>query len=285
MRLIALMLVRNEDWIIEASLDAALRWCDGAAMLLDRCTDDTAAVMHDLLMHRKKPVLVRRIDIDGQWNEMDLRQGNLTDGRSMGGTHFAIVDADEILTHNYLGDVRGWFEGLKAGQILDAPMVASWDTPFNHLVGDPVWSTAWLTLGFKDAPALTHRPAVDGYQHHNRPPYGWTGRVRQGVRDNGGVMHLQFTNQRRLRAKHVLYRMVDHLRWPGRETVEKLNWKYDQALSPKGVLRVTPKEWWGDYRSERIKFENSVPYQEAEIRRLLIEHGREAFIGLDLKGF
>ena len=43
-------------------------------------------------------------------------------------------------------------------------------------------------------------------------------------------MHLQFANKRRLLAKHVWYRMIEHLRWPGRTPVTVLNSKYDQAL-------------------------------------------------------
>jgi hypothetical protein len=109
-------------------------------------------------------------------------------------------------------------------------------------------------------------------------------RPLEGLAAHGGAMHLQFANQRRLVAKHVLYRMVDHLRWPGRETVKQLNFKYDQALTPAGKLSACPKEWWDGHRPDLITLEG-IPYQEDEIRRLLSEHGRGAFEGLDLKGF
>jgi hypothetical protein len=78
--------------------------------------------------------------------------------------------------------------------------------------------------------------------------------------------------------------MVDHCRWPGREPVEQLNWKYDQALKPSGKLVAVPASWWGDYQKEQILL-GSVPHQEREIRRMIDGYGRRAFEGLDLKGF
>lgn len=285
--MIALMLVRNEDWAIRATLDAALRWCDGGVLLLDRCTDESPKTAHDMLIVRKKPWLMHVHNDEGPWDEMVLREKTLTLGREkLKGTHFAVIDGDEILTHNNLPIVRAWFENLKAGEALDVPMVPVWDDLGHHRVEDPTWSNSWLTLGFADAPGLTWKAAQDGYQHHNRPPHGLTGRQRRGMRGAGGVMHLQFANTRRLVAKHVLYRMVDHLRWPGRESVEQLNWKYDQALKPSGGLAPVPAEWWGDYFQKFIYLEDGeVPYQEEEIKKLLAKHGREAFAGLDLKGW
>lgn len=285
MRLIALMLVRNEDWIIRTSLDAALRWCDGVVVVLDRCSDATMKYVHEYLINQSKPCLMHVHDEQGDWNEMDLRQKSLELGRKLKGTHFAIVDADEILTHNLLSDIRPWFEVLGPGDLLDLPMVAAWDSPAQYRLGDPTWSSAWLTLGFKDTPDLTWKPAQDGYHHHHRPPYG-VSEVRKRPCNHafGGVMHLQFANPRRLVAKHVLYRMVDHIRWPGRETVEQLNWKYDQALKPTGHLDWIPSAWWGDYRQNLIDID-SIPYQESRIVDMINKHGREAFKGLDLKGW
>lgn len=288
MRIIGMMLTRNEDWVIRPSLEAALRWCDGMVVVMDRCTDGTPALVDAMLKKRGKPAILKRVDDDsGKWDEMDMRQLMLDRARELKGTHYAIIDTDEIVTHNYLPFMRVWFESLKPGEVLDVPMIPVWESPNLRRVGDPTWSTAWLTLGFMDQAdpkAMGWKAASDGYHHHNRPPFGMTGRKRKGSHDVGGVMHLQFANTRRLLAKHVLYRMVDHLRWPDREDVAKLNWKYDQALKPGGTLVEVPREWWGDYYKDFI-YPDDVPYQEAEIARLIKEHGRDKFAGLDLKGF
>lgn len=283
MKLLALMLVRNEEWVLPASLPAALSWCDGAAVLVDRSTDNTARiVMHELTMSGKEAAMRERGGAP-HWDEMDLRRELLDMGRELGGTHFAMIDADEILTANYASNIRVRVEVIQPAQVLEVPMIAMRSLEEYQNDGS-VWSSAWLSLAFRDDPSLSWKPAADGYQHHSRCPDGIRGTARYGHHGEGGGMHLQFANPRRLLAKHVLYRMMDHLRWPARESVEELNWKYDQALEKPARLSLAPPTWWEGVARDRIDTAG-VPWQEEEIRRLLAEHGRARFAGLDLKGF
>lgn len=284
MKLVGLMLARNEDWIIEFSLRAALRWCDEVLVLFDRCTDETGPITIRLAQEFPGRISTLVSPPSEVWNEMDLRQATLVEGRRMGGTHFAIVDADEALTCN-LRDIRKHFEQLAPGWLLELPMLAARSLTQYH-DDNTVWSRAMITLGFRDTMSLTWRPGGDGYQHHNRPPFGNQGRATPLDRDKtrGGVLHFQFANARRLLAKHVLYRMVDHLRWPGRESVGRLNTKYNQALDlSQAAYQYIPSGWW--LASPDLIKLDGVPYQEEEIRNLLAKHGRTAFAGLDLKGF
>lgn len=288
MKIVGLMLVRNEQWVLGASLRAALAWCDEVVVFFDRCIDRTMGIAHEVQKESSNRVVLAASDHRGHqaWDEMDMRQKMLEVGRAVGGTHFALIDADEILTYNYLSIARYWFEQLQPGQLLDVPMIPVWGDLDNYRNDKSVWCSAWLTLGVADQAGITWKPAEDGYQHHNRAPHGAAGRLRFGDRRRGGVMHLQFAHPLRLLAKHVLYRMVDHLRWPRRESIAKLNWKYDQALEQPepGDLISVPQEWWGRWSKDRIDIKDT-PYQEAEIHRLLQEHGREKFEGLDLKGY
>lgn len=284
MRLVGLMVVRNEDWILKASLDAALRWCDGICFTFHACTDKSWPIVQQAW--QKDRMYVAEVCEDNEkWDEMRVRQTNLAAARAMGGTHFAIIDADEMLTHNHLPRVRSWFSSLAPGQALDVPMVPVWDSLSKFRNDGSVWCHSSLTLGFMDAPGLTWQPAGDGYQHHNRPPYGiLERRWRPILHGEGGVMHLQFANKRRLLAKHVLYRMVDHLRWPERRSIKRLNEIYDEALATPQNMTPIPDEWYGDYPMHQVALDG-VPWQEEEIRRLISVHGRDKFNGLDLKGF
>ena len=166
MKLIGLMLVRNEEWCIEACLKRALEWCDGVAILLDRCTDGTQSIVENVIRPRLSGAdYMVRVD-DGKsvhWNEMDQRQRNFEDGRALGGTHFAIIDADEILTANLVPVMKVWFTHLADGQLLDLPMVPVWDDLGHARDDDSVWTRARLTVGFKDSKAVTGwRAAADG---------------------------------------------------------------------------------------------------------------------------
>jgi glycosyltransferase involved in cell wall biosynthesis len=284
MKLIAVMPCRSEAWILRASLEAALKWVDGIVLLDHASIDETPAIIKAAADAYPNRIFCVRED-DPSWPEMTHRERLLEMAREAEATHIALIDADEILTANLLSSIRGWFEQLQPGQLIEVPMLAMRD--LDHYQDDQsVWSGAMLTLGFCDSPNLNWKAAEDGYQHHSRPPYGCIGARYQPIRkkDEGGVMHLQFSNTLRLRAKHILYRMIDRLKWPERETVDHLNWKYDLALQPPTQLRTIPYSWWDGYHKELIDL-NGVPWHEEEIRRLLREQGHGPFEGLDLKGF
>lgn len=286
MKLVAMMLVRNEEWVIEAAFRAAARWCDVIVVGFHACTDRTMEIVTEVHKDLPKTEVWAMQYPDGhQWNEMDLRQYLFSSARKAGGTHFALVDGDEILTGDLHGTIRAAIADLKAGQSLEVPM-RSMRTLDDYQADDSVWARASITVAFSDRPDLHWGAAGDGYQHHARAPRGSkVGVTMARTAAIGGVMHLQFANRRRLLAKHVLYRMVDHLRWPNREDQLQLNSKYDLALKTDGILtKKAPPQWWRDVAKETILLDG-VPWQEDEIKRLITEHGRERFAGLDLKGF
>lgn len=280
MRLIGLMLVRSEDWVLRASMEAALRWCDGLAVVDHASTDMTTSTITSMSMETGRVDFLFHGDA-AKWDEMTLREETLKLGRKMGGTHFAIIDADEIITANLIDKIRPEFERLEPSQCIEVPMLAMRTLDVYQDDGS-IWATAWLTLGFADASNLTWRPAEDGYQHHCRPPHRHTS-VRRYLSDKaqGGVMHLQFANRRRLIAKHWLYAYVDHLRWPGRQSDHDLSIKYSWALQKASHLGVVPEEWWSGHGKKSIKLDG-VPWQEEELNRLLSIHGEKEFSGIKL---
>jgi hypothetical protein len=276
MKIIALMVVRNESWVLGASLRAALKWCDGAAILLDRCTDSTVDIVKEIAKETDREVTCSETDPSEHWDEMHHRQRNLEDARSLGGTHFAIVDADEILTHNNLGNVRGWFHDLAPGEVLDVPMIAPWkslDAYCPHTRGV-------ITLGFKDKPGMGWAPrGEEQYHHHNRPPHGMTN--RRMVECEGGVFHLQFAAWDRFIWKHRHYLMSEYVRWdyPATELNAKYAW---WSHPPHGEnLRLITAEWWGNYAKDSINLKAAVWYQR-ECRRMIREYGVDRFRGLQL---
>lgn len=305
MKIVGVMLAKNESWVIGASLRSALEWADEVVVVDHASTDATAKIVGEVSgdypmrvqytrWEPTKKIIVERdgigheidvVDPDAPWDEMAVRQHSLNIARKHGATHIAIIDADEILTANLHLYIREWFERLQDKQLLELPMLAM-RTLHHYQADDSVWSGAILTLGFKDHPSLTWKPGGDGYQHHHRAPYGISGKPFQPVvsKEYGGVMHLQFANTRRLKAKHILYRMVDHLRWPLRETPAELNKKYDQALTEPKKVKQIPQDWWDISLLRLINLEDE-PWQEAEISKLIVENGLGKFTGLDLKEY
>jgi len=116
----------------------------------------------------------------------------------------------------------------------------------------------------------------------------------------GGSFHLWGVSERRLRAKHALYKVTERLRWPSKPAGE-IDRMYNLWRSPGDcagygnqewtkpwTFADVPREWWDPYQKELLDHLDPVafsePWQEAEVRRLVAEHGAETFKGLDLFG-
>ena len=297
MKLVGVMLVKNEDWVLGMSMRAALQWVDELVVVDDRSWDQSLPIIKEVMgenpwrVHyslwqpmkevesesRYRPGEKIKIQVPDDsnpwWNEMDARQHSLLLARKHGATHIAIVDADEVLTSNLTSKVRDRILSLQPGAALEYPMVPVWGDVKQYRSDDCVWSRAHLSLAFCDMEELTWRPAGDGYHHHHRLPYGIS-RVERESPPSGGVMHLQFAHRQRITEKHVHYKMSEVIRWPGRKSPEDINRMYEQALDEGGMqLAECPAEWWTGYRQDKVTLSGKSWYY-FEIKKLLKEHGR-----------
>lgn len=286
MKLIGLMKVRNEQWVLGLSLPAALRAVDEVVILDHHSTDRTAQIIQRTASDHPGRVHTLRWD-DPAWAEAAIQQRLLERGREAGGTHFAILDADEVITGNVAGSMRELTADLRPGEGLLLPWLAMWKSLTSYREDDSEWSNNLLLFAFADSPRLAYRAAGDGYDIHQRQPEGMRGQRKPiKLSAGGGVMHLQFADQRRLYAKHAWYKMLEVTRWPGRTPIDEIDEKYSRAVDDAriGLAHADP-DWWAPYRDllDRIDLMDT-PWHEAEVLRLWIEHGPEAFRGLDLWG-
>lgn len=257
-----LMLTRSEDWVIGLSLRAALLYCD-KVLVYDHLSDDaTPRVVRQIANENPGRVEII-LDETPWWDEMVQRQRMLDRGREMGGTHFVIVDADEVLTSNLVYKARAIVESCPVGECLALRMVSTYHSAAVRRV-DWVWGLdSRLTWCFRDDPRLSWRPAADGYQHHQRVPFGAPGRpeIAAGCEamSQGGVFHLQYITRKRLEEKAVFYKIMEVVRWPARMSAADLNQKYDWTLREGGSgdardtdkdIHHIPDDWWGEYRAK-----------------------------------
>ena len=286
MRLIALMPVRNEAWMLGYSLRMALRWCDEVVVLDHASTDDSRRIA--MVVREETGNLVHLLfDTRGEWPEMEHRQRMLKAARGLGATHIAMVDADEVLTANLVGSIRGKIEASD-GHCVGVPgynLRGGLDR--YHVNG--VWGHRRFSLAFRDNPAL----GWSGDTFHSREPRPQLPTICPCSQGDGGVLHLWGASERRLRAKHALYKLVERIRWPGKPVAE-IDRMYSLAIHGDATNDAygTPKTWgyspvppeWWDAELRHYIDVDAVPWQEAECRKLLEQHGTDKFIGLDLFG-
>jgi len=287
MKLIGVMPVRNEQWILGASLPAVLMLVDELIVLDHASADATPRI---IARHaREHPGRVHRVDWSGRhYNEVAVRQRLLEAAREAGGTHVFMIDADEFVSGNQIEPIRAAMRALEPGQGLELPWLAMWESLDHYRDDDSVWTENFQMFAFADRPGVEYRPLQDGYDMHGQIPRGLDRPFARPIASQreGGVMHLQFANRRRLLAKHVWYKMHDTVRFPGRETPEQLNERYGHMIDASGLAtREVENSWWRPYRGlrARIRFDDR-PWHEDEIVRLWREHGPEVFEGLELHG-
>ena len=295
MKLVAVMPARNEGWCIGLSLRVALKWCHEVIVLDHASSDETLDTV--LQIGHENPDRVSVLGAVGEWDEFQHRQQMLEAARERGATHIAIVDADEVLTANVLPEVKSHVLSLPKGYSLEVPgynLRAGWKYHTNG-----IWARRWFSLAFADSPAVSW--AAHGDTFHRRMPQGVGKVTRLLTHDEGGVLHLWGWSERRLAAKHALYKLTERLRWPTRDvkTIESeyTQWRATPPAVEHGDWRTIPRDRW-PFSPEDWKFKpvpeewmrdyplrvyEDTPWQEAEVRRLLRLHpGIGA--GLDLFG-
>ncbi len=319
MKLVCLMPARNEAWVLGLSARAVLQWCDWLLILDHASTDETRPIVSDVMADIPRVTYLH--EGDPQWNEMAHRQRMLDMARDQGATHIISVDADEVLTGNLLPRIRNLVECTTPtpGLVLQLPWLAMRGSIERYEAWGP-WARENVSVAFADDPRL-HWAARQGYDFHHRHPMGLPFQGYKPLhRDEGGLMHLQFVSDRRLRAKQALYKMTEVTRWPWREPVAAIDALYSRAVygqkeMPSGLVQYfgieqareiqrearrlnpsivtdgpeklarVPPTWWEPY-AEWMQYldVDAEPWQEAECRKLWAEHGPTKFQGLDLFG-
>jgi hypothetical protein len=287
MRLIGMMPCRNEDWCLALSARAALMWCDALVILNHASMDDTEPIIDELMVEFPGRVIAV-IDRDPSWREMEHRQRILNTAREKGATHLAICDSDEVLSANLLGTIRVHIESMAPGWLLQLPGY-NLRGGLDRYHANGIWGQRWFSTAFRDDARL----GWSGDRFHQREPGGWPMRQHRPImQGQGGIMHLWGASERRLRAKHAAYKMIEALRWPAKSHAE-IDRLYNLAFVPSANMQFdqtwryadVPENWWQPYSDLRscVKLD-AVPWQEEMCRRLHVEHGAERFAGLDLFG-
>ena len=285
--IVALTPYRNEDWIAGLTLRAELQWADAVVAYDHASTDQTPSILKEVSAEHPGRVHIVRND-NPSWDEMQHRQAMLEAARSVGATHIAIIDADELLTGNLLNSIRGVIEGTPSNQILQLPLYnLRGRVQRFHATG--IWGNRAVSVAFPDRPEIIWQ----GGCFHHREPFGSGSLYCPILQGSGGILHFWGVDERRLIAKHALYKITERLRWP-EKFLDHINSYYNQAIYEDASLAEhggwtfaeIPNDWLQPYESLMQKYYHSAiePWQVAEVIRLLKTEGEAKFAGLDLFG-
>lgn len=291
-KIVGMMLVRNEGWIIKASALIALRWVDELVIMDDDSEDETADLIIDVCrMAGTERVFYyanRRDDDPDVWREMELREQLRRHAEERNPTHYAIIDADEIPVAPIVPQLRRIVAECRPGEGISVPMHSPYHSTTTRRVDGSFEPAGGIFIGYRETPGSGWAPAGDGYQHHARCPQGVRNQLPMYPASDGGIMHMQFASKRRLEVKSAYYKALETIQYPGRMSPDELNKKYDWTLQQQSKqTKDIPAEWWEDHRQKghatHIDLQRE-PWQLEALKRLIETYGTGPFVGLNMHG-
>lgn len=129
-KIVALLQIRNEQEVVEQCLRMLSLYADGIVVLDDASNDDTVQIVQSLMGELPiEEIIQNEVSAWQNGSERDNREKLLLAGRRAGGTHFIVLDADEMFAALCLqGDwLRKKLLQLKPGQTLRLPTIHQWD--------------------------------------------------------------------------------------------------------------------------------------------------------------
>lgn len=119
MKIITLLPVKNESWILRFSLKNFSLFSDAIIILDDGSTDN----LHEIIKEFPKVISIPFSQKE-ELVDMSLRRSILLKaGRKEGGTHFIFLDADETLSEDFALSIRKYLEPMKIGETLTLPWI------------------------------------------------------------------------------------------------------------------------------------------------------------------
>ncbi len=187
-KIVGLVPVRNEAQMIVPCLKALAMYTDAIVVLDDASEDGTVAAVQAL----QKECHIERIIEKKVWyrDEPGDRNLLLQAGREIGGTHFIVIDADEMFTANLLKDnvLRNKILALNPGEMLNVTWINLWRSVNQYRYDYSVWSGGKMNVAFCDD---GHCFYSSNFIHTSRSPANLSGNVQELVLDNQGFDFLE----------------------------------------------------------------------------------------------
>ena len=272
MKIIGLIPVRNEEWILPTCVTSLRKFCDDIIAFDDNSTDSSVEILKSLgvsVYHNKNL---------GMWGDVERsnRENLLKLGRERGGTHFVCVDADECFTSNFEANAKELISKLRPGQKLSLQWMALWRDMRAFRNDSSIWSNNFKDFIVYDTGSLSYD---DGFLCVGHTPGSNNSTWIKITREQGSVLHFQFSHWNRFQIKQAWYQCTERIKL---KNVEDIRSKYCIVLDDD--YKNTPLESWEienvlmPYRSDDIVDD----WHLADIYNWFDQYGIEFFKPLNI---
>lgn len=279
-KIVGLVPARNESPIIEQCLRALSLYTDAIVYLDDASTDDTLEIVKSLAQECN----IEKIIAKEKWyrDEPGDRNKLLQAGREIGGTHFVVVDADEMLTANCLDNnfLQKKILSLKPGERIKLNFIVPWRSVDQYRFDKSVWTHNYFVCIFCDDGRCSYN---SGFIHTPHVPRNLRGKIHTIAGYTHGMLHFQFVNWRNLLVKQSWYRCLERIRQPNKSDAA-INQIYAPSKDEKNLgLKSSPAYWLDGYDFfDPTVFNQPEKWKEKQVLEWFEHYGRKHFAGLDI---
>lgn len=229
MKIVALIPIKNEAWILRLSLSQLSEFVDEIIALNDSCSDDSLNICANFSNCKIINFEQEEVSLN-----MSLRRNILLEeGRKVGGTHFIMLDADECFSFEFCTNIRKEISKLSPGQSLKMP----WVFVFRDINNKPVYESSkyiykdfvYFDNGVDTYPDVKisepRTPSKNNFLILNDQEYK--------------VFHFQYFLEKRNQIKQIRYRCNELLE--GKRSAYRINATYffTKHFAPKLPEKVT----------------------------------------------
>lgn len=273
MKVIALMPVRNEEWILPYTLNSLKQFADEVVILNDRSIDNSKQIALD------HGCFVQDIDDQEKAEAFaNLRNKLLAIGRELGGTHFIFLDGDECFSQNFLLHFKSLLQNMQKGQKLQLRWLSVWKSPFEYRDDNTLYANGYKDFVFCDDLESLYD---DRWIHEGRTPGPNTESncIKIGLED-GAVLHYQFVNWNKYQLKQIWYRCIELLKVPNNYI--KINRTYMFTLKENVKTSPILPSWYPKASFPENILNSNDSWHKYEILKLFDKYKIEFFERLDI---
>jgi hypothetical protein len=274
MKVIALLPVRNEAWVLRHSLACLSAFCD-VVLVNDQNSDDGSP---DICREFPKVVLIEsrvaEISTHARWTMWDA-------ARSYEGCNLIwCTDADELVSPRL---VRAFLqrdrERLTPGTVVDCLYHHAWHDQTQYRVQALPYAPYWKPIAVVDDRRMDYDRGRLHSIHEERVPVTDTSRRLRA--DDVPVLHLQWLLPHRNQMRQAWYRCHDWMK--GEATAASINEQYSITL-PATTIRTAPvpPRWVEDVTFPDFAIDGEATWADADVRRWFDERGPAFFEPIEI---
>lgn len=272
MKIITLIPIKNEDWILDYTLKNVSKFSDHI-IVADQMSEDKS---REICKKYNKVIL---LDNKEKFHSNKVRWQMLDAARNFDGQNFIFsIDADEFISPNIKDEIIKIEKTTKPSTTFSFRWLQVWKSLTNYRI-DGVWKNSYKPITFWDDRKMNFIKKLILNDHTSRIPND--GKYLNMQIEKYPLLHLQFASSKRTRIRQAWYRCSEIIL--NKKSPKKINNFYREVLD-ESKIKVSPlqKEWLHDIEFPENMNNIYSEWRLTQIFKWFDEYGIEKFEPLEI---